>query len=122
MGLTIFAMGNSLGDFVANVTIARMGFPVMAISACFGGPMLNILFGVGLSGTWLISRNGGEHYPLHLGRPLWISGVGLLAILSGTLVFVWWSDWWMTRRLGVGLIAVYLSILAVNVSLSIGSP
>lgn len=37
LGLTIFAMGNSLGDLVANVTVARMGFPVMAMSACFGG-------------------------------------------------------------------------------------
>lgn len=64
IGLTIFAMvcilslfyictfksliipfmtlkGNSLGDFVANITIAKMGFPTMAVSACFGGPMLS---------------------------------------------------------------------------------
>ncbi|KAF9911513.1 hypothetical protein EC991_003315 [Linnemannia zychae] len=40
LGLTIFAMGNSLGDLVANITIARMGFPRMAFSACFGGPLL----------------------------------------------------------------------------------
>ncbi|RUS25926.1 Sodium/calcium exchanger protein-domain-containing protein [Jimgerdemannia flammicorona] len=39
LGLTVFAMGNSLGDFVANVTIAKMGSPMMAISACFGGPI-----------------------------------------------------------------------------------
>ncbi|MBW0469286.1 hypothetical protein O181_009001 [Austropuccinia psidii MF-1] len=51
LGLTIFGIGNSLGDFIANVTIARMGFPVMAISACFRGfrSMLNILLGIGLS-------------------------------------------------------------------------
>ena len=30
IGLTVFAMGNSLGDLVANLTIARMGFPSMA--------------------------------------------------------------------------------------------
>ncbi|KAG9299917.1 hypothetical protein G9A89_009645 [Geosiphon pyriformis] len=53
LGLTIFAMGNSLGDFVANITIARMGFPMMAMSACFGGPMLNILLGIGISGTYM---------------------------------------------------------------------
>lgn len=33
--------GNSLGDFVANVTMAKMGYPLMAMSACFGGPMLS---------------------------------------------------------------------------------
>ncbi|KAI8349252.1 Sodium/calcium exchanger protein-domain-containing protein [Mortierella sp. GBAus27b] len=41
LGLTVFAMGNSLGDLVANITIARMGFPRMAFSACFGGPLLS---------------------------------------------------------------------------------
>ena len=37
----MISKGNSLGDFVANVTIAKMGFPTMAMSACFGGPMLS---------------------------------------------------------------------------------
>lgn len=32
LGLTVFAVGNSLGDLVANVTIAKMGHPVMAVS------------------------------------------------------------------------------------------
>ncbi|KAG0199648.1 hypothetical protein BGX28_007105 [Mortierella sp. GBA30] len=41
LGLTVFAMGNSLGDLVANVTIAKLGFPRMALSACFGGPLLS---------------------------------------------------------------------------------
>lgn len=31
LGLTIFAVGNSLGDLVADVTVARLGFPVMAL-------------------------------------------------------------------------------------------
>ena len=35
---TIFAAGNSLSDFVANITIARAGYSLMAFSACFGGP------------------------------------------------------------------------------------
>jgi sodium/potassium/calcium exchanger 6 len=41
LGLTIFAIGNSTGDLVANLTIARMGFPNMAVAACFGSPMLS---------------------------------------------------------------------------------
>lgn len=31
LGLTIFAAGNSVGDLVANITIARVGYPVMAL-------------------------------------------------------------------------------------------
>lgn len=31
-------------DAVSNVTMARQGFPRMAIGACFGGPLLSILY------------------------------------------------------------------------------
>jgi len=31
LGLTIFAVGNSLSDLVADVTVARLGYPVMAL-------------------------------------------------------------------------------------------
>lgn len=41
---TIFAVGNSLADLVANMSVAAFA-PIMGFSACFGGPMLNILLG-----------------------------------------------------------------------------
>ncbi|KAJ2481889.1 hypothetical protein EV174_003351 [Coemansia sp. RSA 2320] len=47
LGLTVVGFGNSLGDLVTNLTLTRMGYPMMAISACFGGPMLCLLIGVG---------------------------------------------------------------------------
>lgn len=31
LGLTVFAVGNSVGDLVADVTVARLGYPVMAL-------------------------------------------------------------------------------------------
>lgn len=37
LGLTVFAIGNSLGDLVANVTIAKMGHPIMAVSSSAAG-------------------------------------------------------------------------------------
>ncbi|EDO31950.1 predicted protein, partial [Nematostella vectensis] len=43
LGLTFLAWGNSIGDLVADTTMARQGFPNMATGACFGGPMLSIL-------------------------------------------------------------------------------
>ncbi|KAJ1813455.1 hypothetical protein LPJ56_005160, partial [Coemansia sp. RSA 2599] len=49
MGLTVVGFGNSLGDLVTNLTLTRMGYPMMAISACFGGPMLCLLLGVGVA-------------------------------------------------------------------------
>ena len=49
LGLSIFAIGNSMTDLLTNIAIARIGMPVMAIGASFGAPMLNILLGIGVS-------------------------------------------------------------------------
>ncbi len=47
MGLTILAWGNSMPDLSGNVTMARKGLANMAITACFAGPIFNILIGLG---------------------------------------------------------------------------
>jgi Ca2+/Na+ antiporter len=52
LGLTVLAWGNSIGDFVANTVVARSGFPEMAISAAFGGPLFNTVFGLGMAVTY----------------------------------------------------------------------
>lgn len=38
LGATVLAWGNSIGDMVADVLMARQGLPQMAISATYGGP------------------------------------------------------------------------------------
>ena len=84
IGITIFAMGNSLADLVANMSVAVFA-PIMGFSACFGGPMLNILLGVGISGSYIV-RQTGTPYPLHFSPSLVITGMGLLALLLATLL------------------------------------
>ncbi|XP_039305783.1 mitochondrial sodium/calcium exchanger protein [Solenopsis invicta] len=49
LGITFLAWGNSIGDLISNVAIARQGFPRMGYTACFGGPMFNTLLGLGLT-------------------------------------------------------------------------
>ncbi|XP_055775937.1 mitochondrial sodium/calcium exchanger protein-like isoform X2 [Salvelinus fontinalis] len=48
LGLTLLAWGNSIGDCFSDITIARQGYPRMALSACFGGIIFNMLIGVGI--------------------------------------------------------------------------
>ncbi|EPQ29583.1 uncharacterized protein PFL1_02802 [Pseudozyma flocculosa PF-1] len=125
LGLTVFAVGNSLGDLVANVTIARLGHPVMAISACFAGPLLNLLLGIGISGTWLLSGESSKQpwshadldgiYLIDFSPTLLVSGLGLLMILVGTLVAVPMNGFYLTRPLGVALMATYALIMTLNV-------
>ncbi|XP_076752488.1 mitochondrial sodium/calcium exchanger protein [Xylocopa sonorina] len=49
LGIAFLAWGNSVGDLISNVAIARQGFPRMGYAACFGGPMFNTLLGLGLT-------------------------------------------------------------------------
>ncbi|KAL4889275.1 Sodium/calcium exchanger protein-domain-containing protein [Aspergillus ambiguus] len=122
LGLTVFAVGNSLGDLVADITVARLGYPVMALSACFGGPMLNILLGIGLGGLYMtmnakpetIVANGGA-YQIAISKVLIISGATLLTTLVGLLVVVPLNKWRMDRRIGWGLVVLWSVSTLANV-------
>ncbi|KAG2237086.1 hypothetical protein INT48_004587 [Thamnidium elegans] len=76
MGLTVFALGNSVGDFVANTAIAKMGFPTMAISACYAGPLLNMVLGVGVSSLYQFWKTG-QAYQLDIAPTIIVSSIGL---------------------------------------------
>ena len=128
LGLTVFAVGNSLGDLVADITVARLGYPVMALSACFGGPMLNILLGIGLSGIYMIIHHADVKHEKHPGKPmvvkpykveispsLLISAVVLLVTLLGLLVVVPLNGWWMSKRIGWGFVALWVLATVGNV-------
>ena len=132
LGLTIFAVGNSLGDLVADITVARLGYPVMALSACFGGPMLNILLGIGLSGLYMTIQKSERRHQKHPGRPiqykpyqievggtLLISGITLLVTLAGLLIVVPLRGWWMDRRVGWGLVALWCASTIGNVAVEV---
>jgi len=128
LGLTIFAVGNSLGDLVADITVARLGYPVMALSACFGGPMLNILLGVGIGGLYMTLHypNTGklghtalagakETYEISISKTLVISGFTMLVILIGLLIIIPLNGWMMDRKIGFGLIALWTASTVGNV-------
>lgn len=132
LGLTIFAIGNSLGDLVANITVARLGFPVMALGACFGGPMLNILLGIGLSGLYMTTKAGhGRHegdaekpmkykaYQIDISQTLIISGITLLLTLVGLLIVVPLNRWRMDKRIGWGLVGLWTASTIGNVVIEV---
>ncbi|KAF2454796.1 Sodium/calcium exchanger protein-domain-containing protein [Lineolata rhizophorae] len=132
LGLTIFAVGNSLGDFVADITVARLGYPIMALSACFGGPMLNILIGIGVSGCYMTIKGAKHKQEKHPDRPmkfkpyhidvsstLMISGATLMVTLVGLLIVVPWRKWRMDRQIGWGLVVLWAVSTIANVILEI---
>ena len=132
MGLTIFAVGNSLGDLVADITVAKLGYPVMALSACFGGPMLNILLGIGISGSYILLTGANKRvhnhpdkdfkfksYHIEVSTTLIVSGVTLLVTLLGLLIAVPMNNWVLSKRIGWALIALWTISTIVNVVIEV---
>ncbi|KAH8114797.1 hypothetical protein DFH11DRAFT_1593556 [Phellopilus nigrolimitatus] len=114
----VFAVGNSLADFVANVSVVAFA-PVMGFSPCFGGPMLNILLGVGVSGTAVIRSAGGVPFEVDFSATRLVSTVGLLALLLATLLCVPLNDYHLTRRWGVFLVVSYIIIMVINIAVEV---
>ncbi|XP_046544010.1 mitochondrial sodium/calcium exchanger protein-like isoform X2 [Haliotis rubra] len=106
LGLTFLAWGNSIGDLIADFAMARQGYPRMGISACFGGPLFNILLGIGIPFTIGTFKRGGS-YELRLTLvELILAGFLCLSLVS-SLIIVPLSGFRMSRPYGIFLFILY---------------
>ncbi|XP_061624141.1 mitochondrial sodium/calcium exchanger protein isoform X2 [Phyllopteryx taeniolatus] len=113
LGLTLLAWGNSIGDCFSDITLARQGYPRMAISACFGGIIFNMLFGVGLG---LLVQRIKTHSEVQLepeGLLTWIlaGSLGLSLVLSFVIVPL--SHFHLGRPYGIFLLIFYSVFLII---------
>jgi len=105
----------------------------MALSACFGGPMLNILLGIGISGLYMTIKEADNKHAKHPGKKLkykpyqievsgtlMVSGITLLVTLVGLLIAVPLNKWVMSRRIGWGLIILWTISTIVNLGVEMG--
>jgi len=49
LGATVLAWANCVGDLVSNMAVAKAGQAAMAVTACFAGPVFNLLVGLAAS-------------------------------------------------------------------------
>ncbi|KAM9330807.1 mitochondrial sodium/calcium exchanger protein [Gastrophryne carolinensis] len=113
LGLTLLAWGNSIGDFVSDLTLARQGYPRMAFSACFGGIIFNVLIGVGLG---CLLQMGPSKTELQLdaqGLLVWILAGGLGLSLVFSLILVPLQCFHLRRGYGIALLCLYVLFLVV---------
>ncbi|KAG9260993.1 mitochondrial sodium/calcium exchanger protein isoform X1 [Astyanax mexicanus] len=112
LGLTLLAWGNSIGDCFSDITIARQGYPRMAISACFGGIIFNMLFGVGLGCLLQMFHNGVVMLEPE-GLLGWVlsGALGLSLVLSFVLVPL--QRFHLNRAYGIFLLIFYAAFLVV---------
>lgn len=59
LGATVLAWGNSMPDLANNTSLARDGFPTMAITACFASPLFTLLVGTSSAMAYGAVRAGG---------------------------------------------------------------
>ncbi|KAM9858915.1 mitochondrial sodium/calcium exchanger protein [Aulostomus maculatus] len=113
LGLTLLAWGNSIGDCFSDITIARQGYPRMAISACFGGIIFNMLFGVGLGCLVQMITTHSEVQFEPEGLLTWIlaGSLGLSLVLSFIIVPL--CRFHLDRTYGLFLLVFYVIFLII---------
>ncbi|ESQ41782.1 hypothetical protein EUTSA_v10016097mg [Eutrema salsugineum] len=119
LGLTVLAWGNSLGDLIANVTVAVYGGndgAQIALSGCYAGPLFNTVIGLGVP---LVISSLAE-YP---GVYIIPSDNSLLETLGFLMVGLLWAlvimpkkKMRLDRLVGGGLLAIYLCFLFLRLA------
>lgn len=114
LGLTVLAWGNSVGDLVADVAVAKAGQPAMAMAGCFAGPMFNMLFGLGTALVIQTANVYPEAYELHFHVSIVVAFVFLLLSLMGSLLVVTWCRFRVPRSWGFFLVGLYVVFIVVS--------
>ncbi|KAK7087992.1 mitochondrial sodium/calcium exchanger protein-like [Littorina saxatilis] len=118
IGLTLLAWGNSIGDLIADLAMARQGYPRMGISACFGGPLFNLLLGIGIPFTIACIKNNGTYHLQVTLEEMFLAG-GVAVSLISSLLIVPLSKFHMSRGYGVYLLILYIAFLAIALLIEI---
>ncbi|KAM9393409.1 mitochondrial sodium/calcium exchanger protein isoform 2-T2 [Pholidichthys leucotaenia] len=113
LGLTLLAWGNSIGDLFSDITIARQGYPRMAISACFGGIIFNMLFGVGLGSLVQMTKTSSDVQIEPEGLLTWILAGSLGLSLALSFVVIPLCQFRLTWVYGIFLIIFYVIFLII---------
>ncbi|XP_071444557.1 mitochondrial sodium/calcium exchanger protein-like isoform X2 [Hetaerina americana] len=120
LGLTVLAWGNSIGDFVTDLTIARQGYERMGFSACFGGPLFNSLLGIGISFTIASAQNDGNPILLTYGGPAPILTAFIFISLASSFIAFPAMGFRATRYYGYYLISIYALFVTLTVIFECG--
>jgi sodium/potassium/calcium exchanger 6 len=109
------AWGNSIGDYMANTSIAKKGFAEMALTGCYAAPLFNLVLGLGLS---TFKTNLLADHPIYCHSsdperriPLIIL-IGTTQILMVTLIWTsCWNKFKITKGQGYMNFVLYALVL-----------
>ncbi|GAX77541.1 hypothetical protein CEUSTIGMA_g4985.t1 [Chlamydomonas eustigma] len=87
VGLTLLAWGGSLGDLFGNAALAKRGHASTALTACFAGPLFNMLIGLALGFSSRFAHEGSNSMPVQLTGDVAVGCVCLI-IYNAVVVLV----------------------------------
>ena len=118
LGLTVMAIGNSVGDFVADTAAAREGTVSgarMGLAACFGSPVIMNIVSVGIAFTLRLALTGGR--PITYGALSKLTRLGYLlfywTVFSHVVVFPL-GGYRAPRVYALYLLTIYVSLLTLS--------
>lgn len=117
LGLTVLAWGNSIGDFFSNLSIARRGLGEMAVAGCYGGPIFNILMGMGMALCYACVVAYPAPVKIHFDASSLVSLGFLYFSLASTMIIVPLRGYRLEQTFGYYLIALYMCHTATQAAL-----
>lgn len=115
LGMTLLAWGNSSSDLVANLAIAKVGLSSTALTACFAGPLFNMLVGLGM-GCMISSYEEPIEFRIFDRVDILIGLVFLMCSLILSIYTVIVEKGNISRRYSYMMIGVYLTFNLVILS------
>ena len=119
LALTVLAWGNSIGDLFSNVSVAKKGMGEMAIAGCYGGPVFNILMGMGISLTFVCYRDYPHPYILVLDHSAVVSIGFFCAVLVCSICFASFLKFRLNALMGYFLITSYILYTVIQTMIAI---
>ena len=91
----------------------------MAVSACFGSPMLNFLLGVGFSSTYAILGQKGAPFQLDISDTVLVSGIWIILALVFSLVWIACNGFRAGRVYGGIMVGLYVLVMTTSVAVDV---
>ena len=114
LNLTLLAWGRAAVTVASVASAAGSSMPRMGYSACFAGPILSLLLGMGVPFSWTVTRQGGP-IKLDLTPTSLALCASLAASAAANLLLLPASKFRAGRLQGTVLLAVHLLCLAGTV-------
>ncbi|XP_076360329.1 sodium/potassium/calcium exchanger 4-like isoform X2 [Tachypleus tridentatus] len=113
MGITLLAAGTSVPDAFASLIVVKQGQGDMAVSNSIGSNVFDIL--VGLALPWFIQTSMVEPGSLATinSQGMVYSVIILFLIIVLTIYAIYRSNWQLTKKLGIFLLATYFVFLVI---------